>query len=424
MTEKRRIYQLTDSPNPYIYCVFDITDPERTPIDAIDFGIPVPVLKNAQKHGWLIEIKKYKSGSKIGKDFYAFVKDRTSVAHLYASSNKSNDNNLNHAKTKEVKLNLNKNNSPKTFKDYLNEVESVDTSELKSHSDIVKFIAESPKYKPSFLKISDFKWKSLVRAVLKGENIIVTGKHGEGKTVSAYAVAKVLNRPIFPINFGNMKDAQTALIGKTHLDPKLGTFFSKSYFVEGITTPNAIILLDEFNRSNDDAMNILFSVLDKVQRYLRLDDDVNSPKIEVAPGVCFIATANIGRQYTGTRTIDDALFDRFSIKIEVDNLSVEDRTYLIKTFYPSLDTNTCNLIAKIADKINSIADESDSMITLSKSVSTRTCLNMADMLVDGFTLEEALELNIYNDFSAEGGVESERVAVKQLVQGIISPNQK
>ncbi len=68
------------------------------------------------------------------------------------------------------------------------------------------------------------------------------------------------------------------------------------------------------------------TVLDEGQRYLRLDEDINAPTIYVAPGVSFIATANIGTEYTSTRVLDRALMDRFEI-IEVDIL-YELKTYL------------------------------------------------------------------------------------------------
>jgi MoxR-like ATPase len=76
-------------------------------------------------------------------------------------------------------------------------------------------------------------------------------------------------------------------------------------------------LLDELSRAHPEAWNILMTVLDEGQRYLSLDEDVDSPTIMVASNVSFIATANIGTEYTSTRVLDRALMDRFEI-IEVD----------------------------------------------------------------------------------------------------------
>ena len=43
-----------------------------------------------------------------------------------------------------------------------------------------------------------------------------------------------------------------------------------------------------------------------------IDEHDDSPTILVARGVSFIATANIGMEYTATRVIDRAILDRFS----------------------------------------------------------------------------------------------------------------
>ncbi len=53
---------------------------------------------------------------------------------------------------------------------------------------------------------------------------------------------------------------------------------------------------------------------------------------------------------------------------------------------------------------------------LSAPVSTRTAVEMASLLYDGFTLDEAAQITIYPQYSADGGVDSERTFVKQIVQ--------
>ena len=46
------------------------------------------------------------------------------------------------------------------------------------------------------------------------------------------------------------------------------------------------------------------TVLDQGQRYLRLDESTTQETIPVAEGVTFVATANIGNEYTSTRVMD------------------------------------------------------------------------------------------------------------------------
>ncbi len=79
---------------------------------------------------------------------------------------------------------------------------------------------------------------------------------GCGKTLAAKALTKGLKRPDFYFNLGATQDARATLIGNTHFDSKKGTFFAESAFVKAITTPNAVVLLDELSRAHPDAWNI------------------------------------------------------------------------------------------------------------------------------------------------------------------------
>jgi hypothetical protein len=49
-------------------------------------------------------------------------------------------------------------------------------------------------------------------------------------------------------------------------------------------------------------------------------------------------------------------------------------------------------------------------------VSTRASVEMAGLIYDGFDLFESAEISIFPFFSNDGGVDSERTYVKQLVQ--------
>ena len=66
------------------------------------------------------------------------------------------------------------------------------------------------------------------------------------------------------------------------------------------------------------------SVIDEGQRYLRLDEADGQATIKVAKGVTFVATANIGNEYTSTRVMDKALMDRFII-VEIGRASCRER---------------------------------------------------------------------------------------------------
>ena len=204
------------------------------------------------------------------------------------------------------------------------------------HAEILNFIHTSYSLKPKMLMMSELKWKYLVRSGVRGKNIMMTGPAGCGKTMAAKSLVNSLDRPDYYFNLGATQDPRSTLIGNTHFDSKKGTYFSESLFVKAIQTPNAVILLDELSRAHPDAWNILMTVLDYGQRYLRLDEASGADTIKVADGVTFVATANIGNEYTSTRVMDKALMDRFTI-VEMDVLTEDDESALLNMMFPSVD---------------------------------------------------------------------------------------
>jgi len=281
------------------------------------------------------------------------------------------------------------------------------------HAELMHLIHSSYDLKPKGLKMNELKWKYLMRSGMRGKNIMMTGPAGSGKTMSAKALVNALDRPDFYFNLGATQDPRATLIGNTHFNKEEGTYFSEALFVKAIQTPNAVILLDELSRAHPDAWNILMTVLDSGQRYLRLDEASTQATINVADGVTFIATANIGNEYTSTRVMDKALMDRFTI-IEMELLSKEDEAELLKYMFPLVKVKHLENIAAITEMTRKECNNEESR--LSAPVSTRTSVEIASLLYDGFTLQEAADITIYPQYSTDGGVDSERTFIKQIVQ--------
>ena len=293
----------------------------------------------------------------------------------------------------------------------VNDSSSVDVPT--DHAEVLNFIHSSYSLKPKMLMMSELKWKYLIRSGVRGKNIMMTGPAGCGKTMAAKSLVNSLDRPDYYFNLGATQDPRSTLIGNTHFDSKKGTYFSESLFVKAIQTPNAVILLDELSRAHPDAWNILMTVLDYGQRYLRLDESNGTDTIKVAEGVTFVATANIGNEYTSTRVMDKALMDRFTI-VEMDVLNEEDESSLLNMMFPSVDSVLLNNVAKIATLTRTESKSETARIT--SGISTRTTVELSGLLFDGFTLEEAAEVSIYPQYDSTGGVDSERTFVKQIVQ--------
>ena len=282
------------------------------------------------------------------------------------------------------------------------------------HTAIKDFIHKgSVNLKPTDLVMKELKWKYLIRSAVRAKNIMMTGPAGCGKTMAAKALVNALDRPDFYFNLGATQDPRATLIGNTMFDKEKGTYFSESSFVKAIKTPNAVILLDELSRAHPDAWNILMTVLDGGQRYLRLDEAEGSPIVKVADGVTFIATANIGNEYTSTRVIDRAILDRFVI-IEMDVLNDSEEFGLLKYMFPDVNEDDLKAVAEIAHHTRTQAMSDSGKVTA--MVSTRASVEMAGLLYDGFDLFESAEISIFPFFSNDGGVDSERTYVKQLVQ--------
>ena len=273
--------------------------------------------------------------------------------------------------------------------------------------------------KPDDFIISDLKWKYLTRCINKGKNLMFVGPAGTGKTQIVFKAAERLDKKIFYFNLGSTQDVRSALIGNTYF--KDGTYFEESAFVTAIKTPNSVILLDEISRANPEAWNILMPVLDVNIRKLRLDEKENSPVIDVADGVSFISTANIGFEYTAARMLDRALVDRFSV-IEMDILNKEQEMKLLNIKYPNLDPKVNEALCDISFRIRMECERENSK--LSSPIPTRMLLEAAEMSIDGFDIDETAELIIYPQYSDEGGTDSERIYIRQLVQKYVQKGDK
>jgi len=272
---------------------------------------------------------------------------------------------------------------------------------------------------PDNFIINPLKWRYLTRCIDKGKNLMFVGPAGTGKTQAVFEAAKQLDKKVFYFNLGSTQDVRSSLIGNTFF--KDGTYFEESSFITALKTPGSVILLDELSRANPEAWNILMPVLDANIRKIRLDEKDGSPEVPVAKGVSFIATANVGFEYTSARMLDRALVDRFSV-VEMDVLTKNEEMKLLNIKYPNIDPKMNEALCDISDKVKNECKRENSK--LSSILSTRILLEAAEMIVDGFDLGEIAELILYPQYSDDGGGESERIYMRQLIQKYIQKGDK
>ena len=290
------------------------------------------------------------------------------------------------------------------------------SDQFDTHQALVDFISSSYALKPRKLKISEANWKFAVRDVLRAQNLLVVGPSGSGKTTLANAlkVALGLESKFFHIDLGAAQDPRSTLVGNTHYDPARGTYVATSEFIEGIQIPGALILIDEVSRGGADATNLLMAPLDATRRYMRIDEMANHPMIRVAPGVSFILTANVGAEYTGTRTMDRALLDRCDI-LEMDPIGETEEIENLTEMFPEVESDILKAIVSVADATRKdILSASPKVNTI---VSTRMAEKWAQLVYDGFGYVEASQIAIIPYFdNSGGGGDTPRSHVLKLIQ--------
>jgi len=185
---------------------------------------------------------------------------------------------------------------------------------------------------------------------------------------------------------GTMTDPIMSLVGNHVIkmtDGATTSEFVKSRFSEVIQQPG-IVMLDEISRAVVTSNNLLFPCLD-FRRELPMEYCFeNTEPIKVHPQCVFIATANLGGQYTGTHKLDRALLDRFML-IEIDPLSNKEVKKALATHCPSIDKDRLTRMINVYSGLNKAHNE----FTISFNLSIRHLKMIGELVEDGFTLYDA-----------------------------------
>ena len=262
---------------------------------------------------------------------------------------------------------------------------------------VEKDISEQSMEKAGYYISNDI-WNLLKRNILRRgkrmKNTLLLGPSGSGKTSLVKVACDLLNLPFSKFDMGAcIGDATTSLLGVHRIiDGK--SVFDYSEFTEKIQEPG-VILLDEINRADQTAMNILLPLLDTECRELRIDIAGSSEKrvIKVNPDCVFVATANIGSEYAGTNEMDSALRNRlFTIQLADLPEDAETRVLSVKS---NIDENSAKNIVKISASLRDNYKKGK----LSYKISIRETLEVADLVADGYSIKEALKLVYIPKFS-------------------------
>ena len=301
--------------------------------------------------------------------------------------------------------------------DFMDEAKEAYTPEPPAPPSVMSKLKGSVKVPEEFKFADDNTFYTMLRNIYRGKNILITGPSGCGKSSLGKILADITNKPYYAFNFGDTMNPSAKLLGDTKFNQTEGTWFKPSRFVSALMDDRgAFMMLDEVTRDRTgDLGNILMPVLDG-QKYLALDESDTADTVKIDKGAFFFATANIGREYLGaSHDLDRAWKDRFTGGIyELDYLPQKKEQELLELRVAGIDTQDAYRITDFAQRIRNLYKSEE----LSSSVSTRMCLSVAEFVVDGMELIDALQQVCLPFYPIQAGDDTERVRVVQTIQSM------
>lgn len=291
----------------------------------------------------------------------------------------------------------------------INKKYNLDTHKEQTILDTIKEKYPYPDISTGFY-VEEKNWNYLVRNIMQHKNTMLIGPTGTGKTELIIKICNILGIDCRIYDMGSMQDPLTDLLGSHRLENG-SSVFDYAKFVEDVQKPG-VILLDELSRAPLMTNNILFPCLDsRRQLPIEIADSHHDRIVKVHPECTFIATANIGSEYSGTNEIDAALLNRF-LPLQLDYLPANIEVEILKIRTHIDDNSAIEVVSKF-NRIRSAYKDSQ----ISKSVSTRELIACGELIHDGFSISESIDFVVCQKYISNN-YDDELKTVKKIIYTI------
>ena len=167
-------------------------------------------------------------------------------------------------------------------------------------------------------------WEMAIAAILKGNNILLSGPKATGKNVLAENLAYLFGRPVYNISFNVTTDSSNLIGTDTFTDNEVRLRKGPVY---QCAESGGFGIFDEVNMAKNDAISVLHSTLD----HRRIIDVPGYDKIVLHDAARFIGTMNAG--YAGTKELNEALVSRFLV-IDMPRLDHDTVVKILRDNFP------------------------------------------------------------------------------------------
>ncbi|MCP8318908.1 MAG: AAA family ATPase [Candidatus Methylarchaceae archaeon HK01B] len=258
---------------------------------------------------------------------------------------------------------------------------------------------------PTFFDFKNLWQKTLFALQVIGQAVLI-GEKGVGKNHLCLAMAQEFSLPVYDVS-GSRNLTEYDLVGHYEMRG------NETVWVSGLLPiwckHGGLLILDELSLARSSVLARIHSVFD-FRRYLVIKEHQNE-RVDRHSHAFAIITLNPPKgEYLGTQHLNIAFLDRFQM-IEVSESSFEEKKKIIKMRSDLNDEIFSESLIEIAEKINNEYKQGN----LRDFVSLRNLIDCCNLIANGLSKKDAVEISILNRFTDE----EEKTRVEEICSILI-----